>query len=299
MGKINNESNIAERDYQQLDEDLEKIQNLQVEIDATAEELGHKLYRMAVRFGTWDPYEIDLSEDKVHFEQLDENRRAYLIHFCTGFWNAEENVALKFCPWVMIAPTVSQQAYLSTQLVDEFKHTEFFERYFSEVLQCGRETKVLNIVHESLDQRARQLISALDKDEEERNLAMIEGIVHYQGMIEGVQAMVGYEVFEAVFGQYGLFPGLQEGFKQIKRDEGRHVGYGLRMMKNFARNPKYAKRIRELHEEFLPQLLVRYEQPIIINGKEIEPPEELNGKERIMKMYEKRLKDILGELQPV
>lgn len=299
MSKINNERVLTEQDYQQLDHDLQQIQDLQVEIDANAEELGHKLYRMAVRFGIWDPQEIDLSEDKVHFHQLDENKRAYLIHFCTGFINAEENVALKFCPWVMIAPTVSQQAYLSTQLVDEFKHTEFFERFFSEVLECGRETRVLNVVHESLEQRAKQLIEALDKGEDERNMAMIEGIVHYQGMIEGVQAMVGYEVFETVFGQYGLFPGLLEGFKQIKRDEGRHVGYGLRMMKNFAKNPKYAKRIRELHEEFLPQLLIRYDQPIIVNGKEIPAPEELNGKERIQKMYEKRLKDILGELQTI
>lgn len=287
------------RDYEQLDQDLETIQDLKVELNATAEELGHKLYRMAIKYGTWDPQEIDLAQDRIDFEKLDADKRDYLIHFCTGFWNAEENVALQFCPWIMIAPTVSQQAYLSTQLVEEFKHTEFFQRYFEEVLQCGRETRVLNVVHESLDQRARQLIAALDKDEDERTMAMIEGIVHYQGMIEGVQAMVGYEVFEAAYGQYGLFPGLQEGFKQIKRDEGRHVGYGLRMMKNFARDAKYAKRILELHEEFLPQILVRYDQPIIVRGREIQPPAELNGKERIQKMFEKRLKDILGELQTI
>jgi ribonucleoside-diphosphate reductase beta chain len=286
--------NQNELNYEKFDQELERLQDLSYESEESPNELAWKLYQMAIRFGTWNPQEIDLSEDKKHFEQLDEQKRAYLIHFCTGFWNAEENVALKFCPWIMIAPSTEQQAYLSTQLVDEFKHTEFFLRYFNEVLQMDRETKVLNLVHDTLDDRAKQLLAALDKSPEEREMAMVEGLVHYQGVIEGVQAMVGYEVFEAVYGQYGLFPGLKEGFKQIKRDEGRHVGYGLRMLKRFSRNPKYAQRIRELFEEFLPKILVRYDQQIVVNGKSYEIPAEVKGKERLTRMYQRRLKDIFG-----
>ncbi|BAD74269.1 ribonucleotide reductase small subunit (plasmid) [Geobacillus kaustophilus HTA426] len=277
-----------------IDQELEALQDLSHESEESPKALAWKLYQMAIRFGTWNPQEIDLSEDKKHFKQLDEQRRAYLIHFCTGFWNAEENVALKFCPWIMIAPSIEQQAFLSTQLVDEFKHTEFFIRYFAEVLQTDREVKVLNLVHDTLDERARQLLSVLDKGPEEREIAMLEGLVHYQGVIEGIQAMVGYEVFEAVYGQYGLFPGLKEGFKQIKRDEGRHVGYGLRMMKYLSKNPSYAKRIKELFEEFLPKILVRYDQEIVVNGKRYDIPAEVNGKERLTRMYQRRLKDIFG-----
>ncbi|MDQ0341178.1 ribonucleoside-diphosphate reductase beta chain [Caldalkalibacillus uzonensis] len=292
---------VDENLYEQLDKELEKLQDLKQKDDRDADELAYSLYRMAIRFGTWDPAAIDLSEDKKHFAELDDQKRAYLIHFCTGFWNAEENVALKFCPWIMIAPSTHQQAYLSTQLVEEFKHTEFFERYFREVLNVGRETKVLNLVHETLDDRSRQLLEALDKGPEEREMAMVEGLVHYQGMIEGVQAMVGYEVFEAVYGQYGLLPGLKEAFKQIKRDEGRHVGFGLRMLKRFAqKDPKYAKRIRELFEEFYSAVIVRYDQPIVVEGKEIETPEEVRGRERIDRMFARRMKDIgIDTLQQV
>lgn len=290
MTKINNEYS-----YEQLDKDLERLQNLSEEDHRNDDELAYSLYRTAISHGTWDPVKIDLSEDKKHFAELDEQKKAYLIHFCTGFWDAEENVALKFCPWIMAAPTTHQQAYLSTQLVEEFKHTEFFEIYFREVLEVGRETKVKNIVHESLDTRAKQLLDSIEKSPEEREMARVEGFVHYQGIIEGVQAMVGYEVFDAVWGQYGLLPGLKEAFTQIKRDEGRHVGFGLRMLKRFAeKKPQYAKRIRELYEEYLPAILVRYDQSVIVNGQEIETPEEVRGKERLMSMYNRRIKDILG-----
>ncbi|PLS16031.1 ribonucleotide-diphosphate reductase subunit beta [Bacillus sp. M6-12] len=286
--------------YEQVDKELEHIQDLNHEDRRKADELAYSLYRMAIRFGTWDPQEIDLTEDKKHFATMDQQKRDYLIHFCTGFWNAEENVAVQFCPWVMVAPTTHQQAFLSTQLVEEFKHTEFFERYFKEVLGVDRENKVQNIVHDTLDPRGKQLIQAIEEGPESREAAMVEGMAHYQGIIEGVQAMVGYDVYEAVWGQYNLLPGLREAFKNIKRDEGRHVGFGLRMLKQFSRKPEHAERIRRVYEEYLPAMLIRYDQQVIVNGREIETPVEVQGKDRIQKMFDRRLKDILGnQLQQV
>ncbi|WP_017729409.1 R2-like ligand-binding oxidase [Halalkalibacterium ligniniphilum] len=291
-------SKISEErvNYEKVDRELERIQDLNQVDHREADELAMSLYRMAIRFGTWDPYEIDLTEDKKHFQEMDEQKRNYLIHFCNGFYDAEENVAIQFCPWIMVAPTTWQQAFLSTQLVEEFKHTEFFKRYFEEVFEMDRQPKsVKNYVHESLSERGRQLIQAIDEGPVAREAAMVEGMAQYQGIIEGVQAMVGYDVFEAVWGQYGLLPGLQEGFKNIKRDEGRHVGFGLRSLKRFAKKPEHADRIKKVYEEFLPGMLQRYDQQIIVNGKEIDTPKEVQGKERIEKMIERRIKDILGK----
>ena len=290
-------SKISEErlNYEKVDLELERIQDLNQEDHREADELAFSLYRMAIRFGTWDPQEIDLTEDKKHFAEMDEQKRNYLIHFCNGFYDAEENVAIQFCPWIMVAPTTWQQAYLSTQLVEEFKHTEFFKRYFEEVFEMDRHTaKVKNYVHESLTERGKQLIQAIDEGPAAREAAMVEGMAQYQGIIEGVQAMVGYEVYEAVWGQYGLLPGLKEGFKNIKRDEGRHVGFGLRSLKRFAQKPEHAERIKNVYEEFLPGMLQRYDQPVVVNGKEIETPKEVQGKQRIEKMIERRIKDILG-----
>lgn len=264
-------------------------------LDKTTDEVAWDLYRKAIRFGTWDPAAIDLTQDRKDFEALDEDLKGYLIHFCSGFLDAEENVALKFCPWIMLGASTEQQAFLSTQLLEEFKHTEFFMRYFKEVFGSERISGVKNIVQQKLDDRVKTMLAALEQGEEEREAALVEGLAHYQGMIEGVQAMTGYEVFEAVFGSKGLLPGLAEGFARIKEDEGRHVGFGLRMLKLLARNPRHAARIRALYDEYLPLILIRYDQPVIVAGKEYPTPPEVRGRERLIRMFERRLKDIFGK----
>lgn len=264
-------------------------------LDRSTDEVAWDLYRKAIRFGTWDPAAIDLSRDKADFEALDPNLQGYLIHFCTGFLDAEENVALKFCPWIMLGSSTEQQAFLSTQLLEEFKHTEFFMRYFKEVFGQERIPGVKNMVQQKLDDRVKKMLAALEQGPEDREAALVEGLTHYQGIIEGVQAMTGYEVFEAVYGSKGLFPGLAEGFARIKEDEGRHVGFGLRMLKLFARNPAHAKRIRALYDDFLPYILIRYDQPVVVNGHEYPTPSEVRGRERLTKMFERRLKDIFGK----
>ncbi|CAH0343921.1 R2-like ligand-binding oxidase [Bacillus sp. CECT 9360] len=265
-------------------------------LDKSTSEVAWNLYRKAIRFGTWDPEAIDLSQDKKDFESLDQDLRDYLIHFCTGFLDAEENVALKFCPWIMLGSTTEEQAFLSTQLLEEFKHTQFFMRYFSEVLGRERISGVKNLVQQKLDDRARQMLDALEAGPEEREAALVEGLTHYQGIIEGVQAMSGYDVYEAVYGSKGLFPGLKEGFARIKEDEGRHVGFGLRMLKLLARNPKHAERIRAIYDEYLPYILIRYDQQVIVEGREVPTPPEVQGRERLTKLFDRRLKDIFGNL---
>jgi len=87
---------------------------------------------------------------------------------------------------------------------------------------------------------------------------------------------------------------LGEGYARIKEDEGRHVGFGLRMLKLFARKPEHAKRILALYEEYLPLILIRYDQPVVVDGMEYPTPPEVRGRERVTKMFERRLKDILG-----
>jgi len=260
------------------------------------DEAAEKLWRKAVRFGTWDPASIDLAEDKAQFAELDRPLQVYLTRFCAAFFNAEENVAKLFGPWVMAAPSLKQQAYLSTQLVEEFKHADFFERYFGEVIgELDRSAALANPVHDSLDERARTLTASLDASEDERTMRFVESVVHYQGVIEGVQANTGYHIFLDVFARKGLMPGLTEGFRNIQIDEGRHVGFGMRILRHYAQlDDRYARRIRELYEEFLPLIRQRYGRPYDVDGTPTEPPPEERGVERLMALYERRQKDIFG-----
>lgn len=263
-------------------------------LDESVNELAYQMYRKAVRFGTWDPAKIDFTQDKKDFEALDDDLKAFMVHFITGFKNAEENVAIHFCPWVMMATTTDWQAFLSTQLFEEFKHAELFDRFFKEVI--GREPieTVVNVNSAKLQDRSKELILALEKDPAERERELAGAVTHYMGINEGVQAVTGYEVFFAVFGDKGLFPGLAQGYRYIQMDEGRHVGFGIRLLRKLVQNPELAAHVRGIYEEYYPIISKRYDQNLVVDGREIPYPPEVHGKERIIKNYNRRLKDIFG-----
>ena len=105
--------------------------------DGALDAAAFLLYRKAVRQGTWQPSAIDLSKDRADLDRLDEQRRAYLERFAAAFFNAEENVAKLFGPWVIAAPSRWIHTFFSTQLLEEFKQTEFFFPCFGEVLAFG------------------------------------------------------------------------------------------------------------------------------------------------------------------
>jgi len=271
----------------------------EVDLEAPGDDLdglAFAMYQKAVRLGTWQPAAVDLSRDKPDVDGLDEHQRAYLERFAAAFYNAEENVAKLFGPWVMAAPTTWMQAFFSTQLLEEFKHLEFFHRYFGQVFgHRNTKTALANPVQDTLKDRSRRILETLNADEETRTLALVEGVVHYMCVIEGVQAMAGYGIFYDLFTRKGLVPGLSEGYKLVRQDEGRHVGFGLRFLRHHARkNPRYAKRIREIMEEYLPLIRARYGQKMQVNGCVYDAPEEERGVERLMTLYQRRLQDIFG-----
>jgi ribonucleoside-diphosphate reductase beta chain len=278
--------------------EVEEIDEVEVgPVEEALDEAAYKLWRKAIKTGTWDPAEIDLSDDREQYEQLDEPTRIYLERFCSAFYKAEENVALLFCPWIMAASGLWQQAFLSTQLVEEFKHTDFFDRYFKVVFgEEKRQEALANPVHDTLEERGERLVSSLNGgDEGDRTMRFVEGVTHYQGIIEGVQANTGYQIFLNLFARKGLMPGLSEGFKQIQRDEGRHVSFGLQVLRNYAhQDERYATRIREMYEEYLPFIRQRYGQKMKVNGREYDPPADEQGQKRLMALYERRMLDFFG-----
>ena len=261
--------------------------------------IATRLWRRAVRSGTWDPAQIDFTEDRQHFAALDENLRLYLEAFAAAFFNAEASVARVFGPWVMAAPTFAQQAFLSTQLFEEYKHTDFFEIAFAEIFGRPPRAALANPVHDPLPGRGNELISLLHENTLERDLAWVRAIAHYQGVIEGVQANAGYQIFRRVFAEKNLFPGLARGYANIQRDEGRHVGFGLAVLRHYAAaDPRLAEAIREVFEGFLPMIRGRYGQSIVVDGRTVQPPPEENGPEQLLELYNRRMRDIFGPGAP-
>jgi ribonucleoside-diphosphate reductase beta chain len=273
----------------------------QIELGATDERLddaAKRLWRKAQKAGTWDPADVDFSQDVSQYKTLEPRLRAYLERFCAAFYNAEENVAEIFCPWVMTAPTMWQRAFLATQLVEEYKHTDLFGRFFSQVIGHPPSQALANPVHDTVKQRGEQLLDCVreGRDERESRLLWLEAIAHYMGVIEGVQANAGYQIFRSVFAEQGLMPGLSAGFLNIQRDEGRHVGFGLQVLRHYGRSDREcAERIRGVFERYLPEIRRRYGQRFVAgDGQQYDPPSTERGLERLMALYERRMRDIFG-----
>jgi ribonucleoside-diphosphate reductase beta chain len=284
-------------------DDLEIIDDVELgPIDEELDAAGYRLWRKAVRNGTWDPAAIDFAQDRADYEAMEPRMRIYLERFCAAFYNAEENVARIFGPWVMAAPTTWQSAFLSTQMVEEYKHAELFDRFFAEVIGHPPAAALANPVHDTVEARGDKLLEALQSgltvDDMDLRRLWVEAVTHYQGIIEGVQANAGYQIFRHVFP--GLMPGLTDGFQNIQRDEGRHVGFGLQVLRTYAReDPALARRIRELYDEYLPHVKNRYGQRYAgDDGVEYDPPAEERGLERLMDLHARRMKDIFGDAVP-
>jgi ribonucleoside-diphosphate reductase beta chain len=280
--------------------DLEIVEEIELgEIDEELDAHGQRLWRKACLNGTWDPAQVDFTQDRADFEAMDPALRAYLERFCAAFYNAEENVARIFGPWVMAAPTMWQSAFLSTQMVEEYKHADLFLRFFEEVLGHPPGEALANPVHDTVEARGTALLACLrdGASAEELRARWVEALTHYMGIIEGVQANAGYQIFRNVYVKRGLLPGLSEGFANIQRDEGRHVGFGLTVLrKHAATDAGLAERIRALYDEYLPLIRRRYGQRFTgADGVEYEPPAEERGVERLLGLYERRIRDIFGE----
>jgi ribonucleoside-diphosphate reductase beta chain len=184
-------------------------------------------------------------------------------------------------------------------LFEEYKHTDFFDIAFAEIFGRPPRAALANPVHDPLPARGGELISLLHENTLERDLAWVRAVAHYQGVIEGVQANAGYQIFRRVFAEKNLFPGLARGYANIQRDEGRHVGFGLAVLRHYAAaDPRLAEAIREVFEGFLPMIRGRYGQSIVVDGRTVQPPPEENGPEQLLELYNRRMRDIFGPGAP-
>jgi ribonucleoside-diphosphate reductase beta chain len=254
-------------------------------IDFANKQKPYELFDKAKRQGTWDPLDLDLSEDKVHWEEgFSEAQKEQIMGTFVGFYEGEESVTRTIVPYFTIvdkledAPfdTVQEEMFLSTHLVEEAKHTDFFARYFEEVLGT-QETEIDDYEEsdywqnpdlkeflvddlEEIGERMRR--TARTGDQHELRYILGEGVMHYMGIVEAQLAKAGYEIFENVFSDISddlgteIMPGFQEGIKLVRQDEGRHITNGRWVMKKLAEeDPDIVTEVYEPKiEEYLERL---------------------------------------------
>jgi ribonucleoside-diphosphate reductase beta chain len=196
----------------------------------------------------WSAGEIDFTEDRRQWDaEVSEGLRRSLLWQLASFYVADEQVTDALVPYVDAAPTEEQQVFLSTQLVDAARHLVFFDRFFSEVLgEEGDMSSRLSAQPGRLNAGAKTLLLGLLPDagrkirsDGDRLDSLIEGIALYHLVIEGTVATTTQRSLVAFLNESGLLPGLREGFTAIARDMTRHVGFGLRFLKEMVDNDRH------------------------------------------------------------
>ena len=210
----------------------------------------------------WRSHEIDFSRDIGHWHNLTEEERDWFVWGLASFFIGEERVTTQFSGLVMAYEDESEEAFLTTQQVDEARHAQFFDRFYREVIglegaswdeRLGRVREELNDAFVRLFDEAlvevNQRLVANPKDPE----AKVDFCTTYHMVIEGTLALTGQNFILDYLGRNDLLPGFQEGFGKVARDEHRHVAYGTWFLKEkCGGDASMAARMRSTLQELLP-----------------------------------------------
>ena len=235
----------------------------------------------------WDPAAVDLSRDAADWAMI---RRDYatedfarqLHQLCAFFHAGEESVTSTLAPLLGAAARlklgVDIECYLASQIYEEARHFEFFTRYFHEVL--GEETGALlaeltaaphAVLIDDLDATTDRVRA--ETDPVKLLAAMVEAVTHYMGVVEAMLARTGYVGAGDALASRNWLPGLQEGFRLIRRDEGRHVSFGIHFLRDMTtQHPELVPVVQHTFERHLPNVLATvqafdYPHPIVDLGK--------------------------------
>ena len=151
------------------------------------------------------------------------------------------------------------ELFLASQLYEEARHYDFFRRYFAEVLGDLDTSRHMApapqaVLVDDLDDIAQRI--RREDDPGRLRTLLVEGVTHYMGVVEAMLARTGYRGAQRALGDRGWLPGLQEGFRLIRRDEGRHVAFGVRFIAEaVARDPSSAAVVEATFERHMPRVL--------------------------------------------
>ena len=189
---------------------------------------AHRLSKKTKKVGTWNPAEIDFTQDAKDWQAATDTQRQSILRLLSQFQAGEEAVTLDLLPLIMAIAKegrIEEEMFLTTFLFEEAKHTEFFRTVLDAIGEKGELNLLLSdsykqVFHVILPETMDRLIT--DQSPE----AIADASTVYNMFVEGVLAETGYFSFYKSLEESGIMPGLLEGIGHLKRDESRHIGYG-------------------------------------------------------------------------
>ena len=226
--------------------------------------LPMRLYQKAKRLGGWDPFELDFTRDREDWARMSADEQGAVLQITSLFQAGEESVTIDLLPLIMVIAEegrLEEELFLTTFLFEEGKHVEFFRRFLDEV--CGADGD-LHGFHTPSYRRIfyEELPAAMGRLREDRSPeAQVRAAVTYNMIVEGVLAETGYESYFLALERNGLMPGLREGIGHVKRDESRHIAFGVHLLSRLvAGEPALWEAAQRRMDELLPHALAFIEE---------------------------------------
>lgn len=225
-----------------------------------------RLWQKAKRLGTWNPADIDFSQDVKDWQTLTPAQRETIVRQSGAFVAGEESVTLDLLPLIMVIARegrLEEEMFLTSFLWEEAKHVDAFRRFLDEVAQDHSDLARFHgpayrqIFYEELPTAMNRLLT--DPSPE----AQVRASVTYNMIVEGVLAETGYYTYGRMLGQRNILPGLQQVIGLVKRDESRHIAYAVYFLSRLiAEYGDVAWRaFEERMSELLPVALQLYNNP--------------------------------------
>ena len=204
----------------------------------------------------WAVSDLDFTADREHWLQAGEFEREVTLWGRRLFFNAEIEL------------------FLSTQMVDEARHTVFFDRWWREVVGTDApdmET-LLRLVRPDVNEgydtlfydrlpSTAQRLASNPKDID----AFIEGVTIYHIVVEATLALTGQRFeLESMRELELTHHGFYQGFTAVARDESRHVNFGVKVLQ---------EAVREDPERFAPLIQRTLVECLPLISGTIEPPD--------------------------
>jgi ribonucleoside-diphosphate reductase beta chain len=248
---------------------------------------AYRKYEKAIN-AIWNPRDLDYTQDVEDWAALSQERREALLGLTVRFFAGEQAVAENLVPMIGAAHALGRfdwLMYLSTFVMEECKHAEFFAQWHERVARIlepdelapyfleraktvdpsGR-FELKEVVHEGIPRYAGELTAAVqEKDPEQIEQAFLRFLTLYNGHVEGVLTMPSYEIVVDTCTVWGVLPALKQGYRRILSDEGRHITFGTAVVRELlSQHPGWEQLVHDVFDEFRGTIvgLVEYQKSV-------------------------------------
>ena len=232
-------------------------------------------------YNHWDPYEdIEtalIEQDRkrlIDADEFGETEFEDLMRTLALFGAGEEAVTEDLAPLMLVLEDINDQMFVSSQIYEEAKHTQFFDRYWREVIhpvadargferRAPTDQRFFVDGYIDLFDRTEAAMERLLEPGEDTPTNRVRAYCHYHLTVESVLAQTGYWGIVSSMSPRGSealredgmphLEGLVKGISFIRSDEGRHVGFGMqKVQSHLAEDGVDESVVRETLQELLP-----------------------------------------------